>query len=344
MNDFHYLEVMLAKQLGAQLQRWKVKKEHPFHGNARCPVCGDSATSKTKARFHIIERDSKLFVHCFNCDLSTNFITFLKGHYPPLYNEYIFGRYKSSNSSPVIKTTLDETTLIPKKQSLKTTLDLELVSSLSDSDPIKKYVASRKLPEYPFQVAPEFFKLVNKYNPDVAYKPGQKDEMRLVIPFFDREGNVHAFQGRDMSGKSNQKYITVIVNHKIPKIFGICQVDFKQHINVVEGPLDSLFLPNCIASVNASLSTTADRLCSINKNLKDHMTLIFDNEPRNASVLKHYEKAIDNGYSVVIWPQSIKQKDINDMVLSGLDPLKIIQRNTYRGLSAKLEFLKWRRC
>lgn len=336
----HYLEVRLAKQLGPQIDRWKIKKEHPFHANGRCPICGDSTKSKTKARFHIIERDSTLFVHCFNCDLSTNFVTFVKQQYPHLYNEYVFERYKRNDSPTILA---EEPSFKVAKIERKTKLDIPYVADLPDDHPVKQYVASRKLPDYPFQMTTEFYKLVSMYNDDVEHIEGRKDETRLIIPFFDREGNVHAFQGRDMSGKSAQKYITVIVNPKVPKIFGICQVDFKKEIYMTEGPLDSLFLPNAIASVNAALSSTADKICAINNNLKDRMTLILDNEPRNSNVLKQYRNAIESNYRVVIWPNALKHKDINDMVLTGLDPLKIIKKHTFRGLLAEMEFNKWKR-
>jgi hypothetical protein len=36
-------------------------------------------------------------------------------------------------------------------------------------------------------------------------------------------------------------------------------------------------------------------------------------------------------------------KDINDMVLAGLDVMKIISENTFDGLRAKLEFEMWRK-
>lgn len=340
MSQYYYLEVRLAKQLGSSIERFKVKKECPFHGQGRCPVCGDSAKNKAKTRFHIIERESKLFVHCFNCDLSTSLVTFLKQQYPPLYNEYIFERYKSSDSRPIIT----EPEFVVQKICIKTKLGLPYVADLPDDHYVKKYVQSRLIPDYPFQVTDRYFEFTSQYNPDIKYEPGQKDEMRLIIPFFDRDGNVHAFQGRDMSGKSGQKYITTVVNEKIPKIFGICSVDFKKPILLVEGPIDSLFLPNCIASINANLTATAVKLTKINKTLFDTLTLVLDNEPRNVSIVKQYEKAIDAGYKIVIWPTGIKDKDINDMVLSGLNPLKIIEKNTYRGLTAKLELMKWKRC
>jgi hypothetical protein len=43
------------------------------------------------------------------------------------------------------------------------------------------------------------------------------------------------------------------------------------------------------------------------------------------------EKTIDRGDKVVIWPTSIEQKDINDMVLAGLNVMDVLKSNTYTG-------------
>ena len=70
---------------------------------------------------------------------------------------------------------------------------------------------------------------------------------------------------------------------------------------MVEGPLDSLFIDNCIAIAGADVP-----------NLDCNFTVIFDNEPRNKELLKQIEKTIDKGYNVCLWPQNLRWKDIND--------------------------------
>ena len=55
---------------------------------------------------------------------------------------------------------------------------------------------------------------------------------------------------------------------------------------------------------------------------------------------------IDDGYNVCVWPQNIKEKDINDMVLSGTPASKIqdvINKNTYSGLKAITAFNAWKK-
>ena len=75
-------------------------------------------------------------------------------------------------------------------------------------------------------------------------------------------------------------------------------------------------------------------------------TLIFDNEPRNKEIVHKIEKCIKKGFAICIWPDTVKFKDINDMVLGDMDILEIINiinTNTYRGLPARLKFNQWKR-
>ena len=63
-------------------------------------------------------------------------------------------------------------------------------------------------------------------------------------------------------------------------------------------------------------------------------------------IVSKMEHAIDNHYNVVIWPEMIEEKDINDMVLSGFSPDEIqdiISKNTFLNLRAKVEFMNWKK-
>jgi hypothetical protein len=70
---------------------------------------------------------------------------------------------------------------------------------------------------------------------------------------------------------------------------------------------------------------------------------IYDNEPRNREIVNRISKTIDSGDSVVIFPSSMDEKDINDMVIAGHDVQKIVECNTYSGLEAKLKFNTWKK-
>jgi hypothetical protein len=70
---------------------------------------------------------------------------------------------------------------------------------------------------------------------------------------------------------------------------------------------------------------------------------VFDNEPRNREIIERINKTINRGDKVVIWPSSITEKDVNDMINSGHDVRKVIESNTYSGLQAKIKFNYWKK-
>jgi DNA primase len=162
----------------------------------------------------------------------------------------------------------------------------------------------------------------------------------MIIPFFTRAGKCFAYQARAY-GDEEPKYYTIKVDETEEKIYGLDRVDFGKRIYVVEGPIDSLFLPNAIAVSGSSFDTPTIRQILTNA------TIVMDNEPRNKDIVKQLEKYIELGYSVCMLPSSIMQKDINDMILhGGMTPdeiIELINTNTYSGMEAKLNFSKWRK-
>ena len=69
---------------------------------------------------------------------------------------------------------------------------------------------------------------------------------------------------------------------------------------------------------------------------------VYDNEPRSRQITDKLSKSIDAGDSVVIWPRSIKEKDLNDMSNSGVNVQSVVQSNVYQGLKAKLQLSNWK--
>ena len=91
-----------------------------------------------------------------------------------------------------------------------------------------------------------------------------------------------AFQGRAF-GNEIPKYITITLDPDKDKIYGLNRLDKTKPIQVVEGPIDSMFLDNCIAVAGADFTRLE----------KENTTIIFDNERRNVEILKQIEKTID---------------------------------------------------
>jgi hypothetical protein len=78
-------------------------------------------------------------------------------------------------------------------------------------------------------------------------------------------------------------------------------------------------------------------------NLGNDIVYVLDNEPRNKEICNRISKLINRGEKVVIWPRSITEKDINDMVLAGLSVMDVLKSNTYKALEAKIKFNEWKK-
>jgi len=182
-------------------------------------------------------------------------------------------------------------------------------------------------------LCPSFYKFTNTLIPN-KFSSLCADHPRLMIPFRNEEGEIFAYQGRAF-GSETPKYITIKLDEDADKIFGLDRVDKSKPILVVEGPLDSLFLDNCVAMAGADFN-----------NFEGDLIIIFDNEPRNKEICKQIEKTISQGRKIVIWPDTVKEKDINDMILAGYskkDIQQIITDNTFQTASASLRFAEWRK-
>ena len=99
-----------------------------------------------------------------------------------------------------------------------------------------------------------------------------------------------------------------------------------------------MFIDNCIAAAGADI-----HLSFVSHN---DVIFVFDNEPRNKEIIKRMQTAVEKNFQVVIWPNHIKEKDINDMIMNGKsqqDVQYIINQNTYSGLSALTQLNTYKR-
>lgn len=319
-----------------KLERFKQKSEYLW--NFRCNICGDSHKNKMKTRGYFYRRKSDLFFQCHNCGTSLSMGNFLKTIDPSLYREYQLERFKNESSGNVAKP--DFSMAKTKPVFSKSPINLPTIASLKDEHFAKDYLLKRKIPRdrmNDIYYAENFKAFVLEMLPD--YEKTLYEEKRIVFPFFDEKKNLLGFQGRAV-GDSKVKYITVKLNDDNKKVFGLDRVDFTKRIYVVEGPIDSLFLQNSLATMDASLY-------NITLLLGNHdYVYIHDNEPRNAAIVKHMAKTISHNKNIFIWPQNITAKDINDWILTGATSSEIqsiIDRHTFCDLRAKLEFERWKK-
>ena len=325
-------------QVSPKLQRFSKKKDDLY--NFRCPLCGDSQKNKTKCRGYVFRKKNDYFYMCHNCGASTTFYNFLKQVDPNLIQEYQLERYKNGETGNNNYTKPEFEEYKQEAPKFKKALELPSIDSLPEGHFAKNYVQQRQIPEaFSSQLyyAEDFKQFVETLG---IQKDGlHKDDKRLVIPFYDTEKNLIAIQGRSL-GESKLRYITLKLHDDNKKVFGLDRIDTDELIYVVEGPIDSMFLSNAVATADSNLESITDVLD------KSKVALVFDNEPRNKEIVAKMEKAIDNHFNVVIWPEMIEKKDINDMILDGFssDEIQdIIDNNTFVNLRAKMEFISWKK-
>ena len=310
--------------LSSKLEKFKRVKSNLY--NFRCPVCGDSKKNKSKTRGYLYGMKADVNFKCHNCGASMTLSGFLKHLDPVLHKQYVFERFKQGTTGRA--TVVEEPKFHFETPKFKTKIRLPKASENPSSD---GYLTARKLDSTQFYYAEGFKKFVNTLKQ--TFEDTKYDEERIIIPLY-YEKNLIGLQGRSL-GPSKVKYITVMLNDDAPKIYGLDNIRKDAPVYITEGPFDSTFIRNSIAMCGADANV--DRWGISNP------VWIYDNEPRNIEIVRRIGNTIDSGDSVVIWPNSIDDKDINDMVMSGLDVQSVIESNTYSGLEAKLKFNTWKK-
>ncbi len=319
-----FVDVKYINLISPRLQKFKKVKNNLY--NFRCPICGDSQKNKNKARGYLYQVKNNTNFKCHNCGLNTSFNNFLKQVDVTAHKQYSFEKFKAGNTGKNF--IVDDPKFKFETPKFKPKLDLPKASENLDA---KKYLESRKLNPDKFYYTNQFKSWTNSLK-DV-FDGTIKDEPRIIIPMF-YQNILIGFQGRSL-GPSKIKYITVMLNDDAPKIYGLDEVQKSETVYITEGPFDSTFIRNSIALCGADGDVAKWGISDC--------VWIYDNEPRNAEIHNRISRAIDRGEKVVIWPSTIKEKDINDMILSGLDVQSMIESNTYSGLEAKLKFTTWKK-
>lgn len=330
-----FIDSKYVSLISTRLQKFTKRRDNLY--TFRCPYCGDSKKNPNKTRGFFYKEKNDLYFKCHNCDRGTTLYNFLKDWDPSLCREYQIERFKNGENGysnypkPKVEETNYSLTQFVKHALLS---GIDAISDLSSEHYARQYLENRLIPTSFFSnlfYTDDFKDLIDTVEPDNEYLL-KKNDPRIVIPFFDKIGEVLAVQGRAL--KDNKlRYITIKLKKNAPKIFGLDRLDTSETVYVVEGPFDSLFIPNCIAAAGSDLPEFKDAV------------YIYDNQPRNREVVSKISKLIPDN-KVVIWPENIEEKDINDLILSGRTPKEVkelIDSNTFSGLKAKIKFNAWKK-
>tara|TARA_R110000851_G_scaffold189342_3_gene339596 strand:+ start:579 stop:1637 length:1059 start_codon:yes stop_codon:yes gene_type:complete len=348
-----YIDRKYINLVSPQLEKFAWKSD--TLANCRCPICGDSQKNARKARGFFYLKGNDYFYKCHNCGAGHSLYRFLESVSDSLSKEYSFERWKNGENSRSNYIKPKEENMFNFKQPKfkpKHSLLKPLVS-IKDLPPdhiCREFVEMRKIPKKFYDVlyyTENFLGYMKMVDPELNSSQWTNAEPRLVIPFFNKANDVVAVQGRSLSMKDEYharttlRYITVKSDKSIERLwYGMWRANPKKRVYVVEGPLDSMFIPNTVAMVGAA---AIDRVPA--RFTDTDMVYVLDNEPRNPQIVKFNENLIGQGKTVCIWPNGIRDKDINDMIyrFSPKQIRKMMDDNAVSGLEAKMRLNRWRK-
>ncbi len=326
--------------LSYQLQNFGAVNSRGNVFSCRCPVCGDSKKNSKIKRFFFYQKKGVLNTDCKNCGYGRSFYNFIKEIFPSEFEQYkkeqMLERFnnKRTPEKKVVENVVEDHV----QTSVDEISNVVPIVELDESHVARKYLIDRGF-GYEQQVqllySENFVATARSLNPLSIDKDSKmREEPRIVIPFMTPDFKIEVIQGRAI-GKSSLKYITIKAGDDVDKVYGRHSVDYSKTVYCVEGPLDSLFVDNCVATCDADLSKA------------DADVYIWDNQPRSPEIIRYIDNAILDNKSVVIWPTSpIGKEDINDMILNGHTKesiMEIIKNRTFTGIRARLEFNRWRK-
>jgi len=285
-------------------------------------------------RGYLFTTKTGLVFKCHNCGTSKAFHNFLKDQDSQLWEAYNLEKFKQNSGTrkrKVIDTTVFKKPVFKNKRKV----DLPRVSDLNKQHPARTYLTGRGIPEdtlSKFYYAEKFKEWTNSLKQ--TYDRIDSEEPRIVIPLLDEEGNLFGYQGRSLNPKDKLRYVTVMLEDSMPKVYGLSEIDKTKPVYVTEGPIDSHFLGNAIAMCGSDVDLST---------FDYQFIYAFDNEPRSKQIVEKITRASQQGHKVVIWPKSIVEKDLNDMVNAGHDVQSVVESNTFDGLQAQVKLTEWKR-
>lgn len=302
-----------------------VMKEGEFY--FACPICGDSQRNKSIKRGHLKLRhdgmDSFWYYRCFNGDCPASAKAWsaenwLKEMFPVIHKSYVRDLLKNHKKSDV-----DEMKRINEalqKQNDARQLALENKKREAEKEAVKFFVPIMSDKAYckgavelcvkrgiPKKIYKKFFVANNSKDEKNKYRG------RMIIPFYDNNNKIYYYQARAMDKGNSAKYINRTTN-KDNGIYNIHNVDRTKPVCILEGPIDSMFIENSIATLGVGINDL------ILKKLEGMECFFLMDNDEAGRILS--EKLLLDGNYVFLWTDFIKDydlptsiKDINDCYL-----------------------------
>ena len=318
------------------------KYNHTYNGC--CPICREGDSWGKKKRFYYIPK--KEITYCHNCGYSKKPLTFISDVTNKNLNEII---------KEVKEFDIEIDDIIKKEEEvIKKEIDYSLPEdciNLFDNNQVEYYKDNSVVKEALHIIkSRRLDKAINKPEAFYVSLNDKVHKNRLVLPFYDNNRKIIFYQSRGLTKKDlfeRPKYLSKMNSER--SLYGVHNIDINEdNIFVFEGPIDSYFVTNGIATCGITENTnkmfTALQKEQINRLNLHEKVYVLDNQYIDKAALNKSLILADSGENVFIWPKELRQfKDFNDICVVGKkDKIKpeFILKNTYSGLNAKLRLTK----
>lgn len=298
----------------------KYKQSIRVKGNNRinfaCPICRDSYSDSTKKRGNIIleQGEFQYTYKCFNCGAYMSIQDFFKK-----FNEHL-----DLSSLEYINTVKSNHSYFKRSDSSAYLLfDIELIDKISiDREHLKNKLNLIDVTKDNF--AGKYLMSRNQFNFDKFLYDNLNN--RLYILNLTPSGKILGLQTRELNYTNGPKYKTYKLSNiykmllhddkdinddldTLSMFFNILLINYNNKILVVEGPLDSFLLNNCIAT------------CGATKSIPIQMNYYYLYDDDKTGKKKSMEK-LKKGNNVFLWDRfkndlmlpNRKKWDINDVI------------------------------
>lgn len=333
-----WIDLKYARLIGNELEQFKEVSNSPYIAKYRCFVCGDSNKKKQKARGYLLEKDNTIMSYCHNCGAHFTMSNFLKEKSPQLFGEYrLECMREKSNKRIVIEKPLFFTDTHFKPHSL------DLGPSLNQCDDlVRQYAEKRKIPQKFYSSLYTSLNILNITKQIKKYETLKiNPEPALIIPFFNKEREFSHICCRSIYTDSMFRYYVFDIDSKHPNLWGLEFIDWNKPINVFEGPIDAMCIPNSLAMGGSAGSKSLSYIIDHINNTKD-VCFVYDNEIfKNKQILKQVKSKIKQNFSVVIYDKQFTGKDANEVITNEImttdELISYYKSRTFSGLAATLE-------
>lgn len=262
--------------------------------NTICPICRKEKGLNYNKRKLVIH-SSKHYLHCWVCGYkSKNLLHLLKGFCRYRVQEYIDNFLSAENISAAENIPKIIKVSLPKDFQLLALMDKEDAVALSARD----YLAARGIDSisdlwyWRFGISKSLTRLSG----------------RIIMPSFDRYGNLNYFTARLFVDRNEQKYENPEVSRE-DIIFNELNIDWSKELTITEGPFDLLKCNSNATSLLGSSFNTDYKLFEQIVINKTPVLLALDNDATGRHKSKKIASLLDS-YGISIRILSYEHKQI----------------------------------